>query len=370
MAGLGDNPAMSVQWFPGHMHATRKAIGERVPDIDVVIELLDARLPGSSENPLLAELTAGKPSLKVLNKQDIADAATTEAWLAHFRARPDTRAIGLDASVKAPAQALVQACRALVPNRGGMAKPVRVLICGVPNVGKSTLVNTLAGRKLAKTGDEAGITKTEQRINLATDCYLFDTPGMLWPRIRIETSGWLLAAAGSVGRNAYDEQEVAMALLERTVVRHPDALRQRYKLTDAHLGLPAEQLLEEIGRRRAALMSGGRINWQKAAEVVLNDFRAGAWGRMTLETPEEFIAWEAQAVLRDAEREAKIAARTAARKAGRKALIGDPRGLRPLGDEADDEADEPDAELDLDDDDAPTGAPSDGADGLAPDDRG
>ncbi len=296
---------MSIQWFPGHMHATRKAIAERVPEIDVVIELLDARLPGSSENPLLAELTAGKPALKVLNKQDLADAATTEQWLAHFRARPDTRALGLDASVAAPARALLAECRALAPLRGGMVKPLRVMICGVPNVGKSTLINTLAGQRKAKTGDEAGITKSAQRIALASDCTLWDTPGMLWPRISVEESGFLLAAAGSVGRNAYDEEEVATALLVRVQVRHPQALVARYRLDDVALVLPADTLLDEIGRRRGALMTGGRIDRQKAAEVVLNDFRAGAWGGVSLETPTEFAAWQAEALLRDAERDAR-----------------------------------------------------------------
>ena len=151
------------------MHLTKKAIEERVKAIDVVIELLDARLPGSSANPMLTELTGHKPALKVLNKQDLADPVQTADWLAHYSARPGTRALALDASMATPARALVQACHELAPNRGGMAKPMRVLICGIPNVGKSTLINTLTARRAAKTGDEAGITKLEQRITLAAD---------------------------------------------------------------------------------------------------------------------------------------------------------------------------------------------------------
>lgn len=299
---------MAIQWFPGHMHTTRKAIAERLPDIDVVIELLDARLPGSSANPLLAELTAGKPALKVLNKQDLADPEISELWLAHYQEQPGTRALGLDASAAAPARALIAACRALVPHRGGMVKPVRVLICGIPNVGKSTLVNTLNGQRAAKTGDEPGITKLEQKIQLASDFYLFDTPGMLWPRIIIEEGGYNLAAGGSIGRNAYDEEEVSMALLARVRHRYADRLVARYRLADFS-AMTDEALLAEVGRKRGGLLPGGHVNMQKAAEVTLNDFRSGAWGRITLETPEQFAQWQSAGLSAEEARKAKKAAR-------------------------------------------------------------
>ena len=292
---------MPIHWFPGHMHSTKKAIVERLPDIDVVIELLDARLPGSSANPLLADLTAGKPALKLLNKQDLADPELTAQWLAHYQARPGTRALALDASSSAPARLLINACRELAPLRGGMVKPVRVLICGIPNVGKSTLINTLAGERRALTGDEPGITKTEQKIMLASDFHLFDTPGMLWPRIAIEESGYHLAASGGIGRNAYDEEEVALELLARVRERYADRLQARYKLGDIS-GASADTLLADIGRQRGALMSGGRINLQKAAEIAINDFRSGAWGRITLETAEEFSQWWTAAQVPKAER--------------------------------------------------------------------
>ena len=302
-------PRMSIQWFPGHMHATRQAITERLPEIDVVIELLDARLPGSSANPLLAELTRGKPALKVLNKQDLADPQQTALWLAHYQAQAGTQALALDASASAPARQLIAACRALAPLRGGMVKPMRVLICGIPNVGKSTLVNTLrGGKRAAKTGDEAGITKTEQRIVLADDFYLYDTPGMLWPRIAVEQSGYHLAASGAVGRNAYDDEEVALALLAQMLRHHADRLQARYKLGDL-TGLSDEAVLAEIGRKRAPLLPGGLPNAQKAAEIAIHDFRSGSWGPTTLETLEEFAQWTAQAAVLDAEREAKRAAR-------------------------------------------------------------
>ncbi|RZI81038.1 MAG: ribosome biogenesis GTPase YlqF [Rubrivivax sp.] len=286
---------MAIQWFPGHMNSTRKAIIARVKDgIDVVIELLDARVPGSSLNPLLAKLTAGKPSLKLLNKQDLADPDRTELWLAHYNAMPGMRAIGLDASVTAPAQRLIQACRDLAPLRGGMAKPMRVLICGIPNVGKSTLINTLVGKRSAKTGDEPGITKMEQRIALASDFYLYDTPGMMWPKITVEKSGYNLAAAGAIGRNAFDEEEVALELLNYLKQsRYADRLTQRYPSIADPASLNDEDLLSAVGRLRGAVLSGGRMNMQKAAEAVIHDFRSGTLGRITLETPEELALWAA-----------------------------------------------------------------------------
>jgi ribosome biogenesis GTPase A len=295
---------MAIQWFPGHMHLTRKAIQERIKAIDVVIELLDARLPGSSANPMLAEMTAGKPALKVLNKQDLADPACTALWLAHYNAMPGVRALPLDASMTTPARALVAACHALAPNRGGMAKPMRVLICGIPNVGKSTLINTLKGKRAAKTGDEAGVTKLEQRITIADDFYLYDTPGVLWPRIIVAKSGYNLAASGAIGKNAFDEEEVALELLDYLRQHHATALEARYKLTDV-AAQTDEQLLDAIGRKRGALQSGGKINLQKAAEIVIHDFRACAMGPMSLETPEEFAQWLAAGQKLDAERQLK-----------------------------------------------------------------
>ena len=291
---------MAIQWFPGHMHLTRKAIGERIKEIDVVIEMLDARLPGSSANPMLAELIKGKPALKVLSKQDLADPDRTAMWLAHYNALPGVKAIGLDTSMRSPAKALMDACHALAPLRGSMVKPMRVLICGIPNVGKSTLINTLKGQRATKTGDEAGITKTEQRITLADGFYLFDTPGVLWPRIIVEQSGFNLAASGAIGVNAFDEEVVALELLNYLIPNYPQALLERYKLEVQ--GLSDEQALNAIGQHRGAVQSGGRINTTKAANIVIQDFRANALGRITLETPDEFAQWLKQGKQADAER--------------------------------------------------------------------
>ena len=309
---------MAIQWFPGHMHLTRKAIEERIKDIDVVIEMLDARLPGSSANPMLAQLIQGKPGLKVLSKQDLADPARTSLWLAHYNALPNVKAIGLDTSMVSPAKALIEACHQLAPNRGGMAKPMRVLICGIPNVGKSTLINTLKGKKAAKTGDEAGVTKLEQRITLADDFYLYDTPGVLWPRIIVEKSSYNLAVSGAIGVNAFDDEEVALELLHYLLAHYPAALTARYKIQNV-LEHTDESVLEAIARFRGAIQSGGRVNTTKASEIVIHDFRSAALGRLTLETPTEFSDWLASGMKADAEKMLRKEALQKEKKTARKA---------------------------------------------------
>ena len=297
---------MAVQWFPGHMHLTKKTIEERIKHIDVVIEMVDARLPGSSANPMLASLTSKRPSLKVLNKQDLADPVRTALWLAHYNAREGTRAIALDTTDGNAARRLIAPCHELAPTRGSMSRPLRVMICGIPNVGKSTLINRLVGKSAAKAADEAGVTRNEQRIVLEDGFYLYDTPGMLWPRIIVAQSGYNLAASGAVGRNAFDDQEVALELLDYLKPSYPQLLEARYgldKLAADWRALESEAVLDAIGRSRGALMAGNKVNLQKTAELLIHDFRCGALGRITLETPEEFARWLAEGKKLDAERQ-------------------------------------------------------------------
>ena len=297
------------------MNKAKKAIADRLKSVDMVIEMLDARLPASSENPLLAKLSKGKPKLKILNKQDLADPERTAVWLDYFNSREQTNAIALDSSEKSAAPKITAACRALVPNRKGIDKPLRVLICGIPNVGKSTLINGMVGKKSAKTGNEPGITKAEQRLFLADDFWLYDTPGMLWPKIIVEESGYNLAASGAVGRNALDEEEVALELLDYLRRHYLPLLQARYTADkDPSSHWDDTSWLEWIAQKRGALLGGGRVNYQKAAENVLTDFREGAIGRITLETPRQWEEWLKAARKKEAElkaaREAKKAARS------------------------------------------------------------
>ena len=301
---ISNTPIMAIQWFPGHMHLTRQAIADAMKGIDLVVEMLDARLPGSSSNPLLAELTQGKPTLKVLNKQDIADPAITALWMAHYQQQAGTGALGLNALEQAPVKRLLAASQALLPGRGTFLKPMRMMICGVPNVGKSTLINSLVKKKSAKTGDEAGVTKTMARHILADGFYLYDTPGVLWPRIFVHESGFNLAASGAVGKNAYDEEEVALFLLAYLRQHYSALVEKRYKLilNPEH---PDDQVLVEIGRRRGAIKAGGVVDTQKAAETLITDFRTGALGAISLETPEAYQGWLATGHVREEERARK-----------------------------------------------------------------
>jgi ribosome biogenesis GTPase A len=277
---------MTIKWFPGHMATSRRQIAEAMPKIDAVIEVLDARLPVSSGNPLLAVLRHRKPCIKVLNKADLADPRVTKSWVAYFeRQGGEVRSLALNATRTVEVARLLQMCRGLVPHRGRPGKPLRVMVIGIPNVGKSTLINTLAGRRIAKVGDRPAITRSAQQIDLRNGVLLFDTPGILWPNLVDQQGAYRLAASGAIGDTAIDFQEVARFAADLLLRTYPDLLRQRYKMDP--LPLDGGQLLLELGRRRGCLEAGGEVNLYRAAEILLRELQAGKVGRISLEIPEE-----------------------------------------------------------------------------------
>jgi ribosome biogenesis GTPase A len=274
---------MGIQWYPGHMTKARAVIEETMPSVDVVIEVLDARMPRASSNPLVAELRHGKPWLAVLSKSDLADPAVTAAWLAYLAEEKDVRAIATSLAKAGEARARIpELCRALAPTRRG-PKILRAMIVGVPNVGKSSLINTLLGRKVAKVGDEPAVTKSKQQVVLPDGMVLTDHPGLMWPRIDDDRAALRLALAGSIPDSAIDYETVGLFAVEWLLRRHPDALRARYKLDP--LPTTPSDALAAIGKKRGALRAGGVIDLHKAADVVVHDFRNGALGKLSLEEP-------------------------------------------------------------------------------------
>ncbi len=269
-------------WYPGHMNKARRQIKDSLPEIDVIIEVLDARLPYSSENPMLAELRGKKPCLKILSRDDLADPHKTKEWITFFNAQDDTRAI----TVTTTEVRTLKQIPKIVKDMAGHVRQdrsVRVMVMGIPNVGKSTLINSLAGKKVAKVGDEPAVTKRQQRIALPSGIAIVDTPGVLWPRIEDQNSAYRLATSGAIRNTAIDFLDIAMFAAGELALRYPKVLMQRYKMK----ALPEtpEAILELIASKRGGLRPGGEIDWHKASEVLLNDLRGGHMGRLTLETP-------------------------------------------------------------------------------------
>jgi ribosome biogenesis GTPase A len=274
---------MSLQWYPGHMGKARRELAALMPSQDVVIEVLDARLPKASSNPLVSELRQQKPCIKVLTKCDLADATVTKAWLEHLRREPNVSAF--DSRADRPAetrQRISELSRGLALHRGP-DKRVRALIAGVPNAGKSTLINILMQRNVAAVGDKPAITKEQQAVILKDGTTLTDSPGMMWPKIEDEQGAFRLALAGSIPDTAIDYLTIGMFGAQLMLAAYPALLIARYKLSET----PAtpEALLSEIGRRRAGLRAGGNVDLHKAAEIFVHEFRSGVLGRMSLEAP-------------------------------------------------------------------------------------
>lgn len=306
---------MTISWYPGHMFKANKELAKLMQQIDIVIEVLDARMPYASSNPLMhkTRLRHHKPCLHILNKADLADPASTRAWLKYLNSQPGSRAIANGKDSLLSTDLIVGACQRLVDEQALMPvkesvrgsesdesdsdpltdsdpKPERyrqrkynAVIAGIPNVGKSTLMNQIIGRKLAKTGNEPAVTKSQQRVKLNDQWYLFDTPGVLWPRLEDQQAAYRLAAAGAIRNTAIVFEDVAMVAAEFLLRDFPQALKARYKFTE----LPdnAEDFMIELANKRACRSKSGSIDWHRVSEILLHDFREGRLGNLTLEQP-------------------------------------------------------------------------------------
>lgn len=274
---------MQIQWFPGHMHKARVQMKETIPKIDLVIEVLDARIPFSSENPMLEELRGDKPCLKILNKADLADPELTKVWLKHLDSRHKIKARATRTDEVSTIRKLSELCVKMVPDKVE-GKSVTTMIAGIPNVGKSTIINILAGKKVAKTGNEPAVTKGQQRINIGNSVTLLDTPGVLWPNVENINSGFRLAAIGSVKETAMDYADVGFFAAGFMLKFYGERLVERYGL-DA---MPDDAMgfIEAVGRKRGCLRKAGLVDIDRASKIFVTELRAGKLGPVTLETPE------------------------------------------------------------------------------------
>ncbi|WP_425272959.1 ribosome biogenesis GTPase YlqF [Parageobacillus thermantarcticus] len=281
---------MTIQWFPGHMAKAKREVQEKLKLIDIVFELLDARIPMSSRNPMINEILGNKPRIVLLNKADMADEAITQQWITYFQ-QQQLRALAIDAQTGTGIKQIVAASKEMLKDKfAKMAakgiknpRPMRALIVGIPNVGKSTLINRLAGRNIAKTGDKPGVTKAQQWIKVGKEMELLDTPGILWPKFEDEEVGLKLATTGAIKDTILNLQDVAVYALNFLKQHYPERLKERYSLD----GIPEEiaELFAAIGKRRGCLVSGGAIDYDKVAEIVLHDIRTEKLGRISFETP-------------------------------------------------------------------------------------
>lgn len=278
---------MNINWFPGHMHKARKEIAKVMDEVDVIIEVLDARLPRSSENPMVNTLRKGKPTLKVLNKSDLADPERTKEWLSYFNGLEGVQAITLHQQQRKQIKQIPELCKALAPARVRNERPVRAMIMGIPNVGKSTLINALLGKRIAKVGNEPAVTKTQTRFTVQNGMALSDTPGILWPKIEDNDSGYRLAASGAIKDTAIEYEDVAMYAAEFLLQDYPARVIERFKLKSEPS--TAEDLIEQIGRKRGGLKPGGIVDRHKASEVLLHELRASKLGLISYEAVAEWI---------------------------------------------------------------------------------
>lgn len=280
---------MNIQWFPGHMAKARREVEEKIRQVDIVFELLDARLPLSSQNPMILSIIKQKPRLILLTKSDLADPKTNQKWIRYFEQQGLT-ALAIDAQTGTGVKQIFSAAEnQLKPlfvareKKGIRSKMIRAMILGIPNVGKSSLINRLAGRAKTQTGNRPGVTKAQQWIRLKGTMELLDTPGILWPKFDQPEVGFRLAASGAIKAENLPREEVALELIAFLLKRYPTLILQRYRLASQEL--EALECFEEIAQQRGCLQKGGVIDWEKAADIVLQDFRSGRIGRISLEAP-------------------------------------------------------------------------------------
>lgn len=285
---MADSIKQNVQWFPGHMAKTRRLLRECLPQVDAVVEILDARVPESSRNPELSELTKGKPRIVLLNKCDVADAAATDRWLSFFR-KKGFAALAVDCRSGKGLKRFVPLLHEVLHerieknNERGMAgKPLRCMVVGIPNTGKSSFINKMAGRARAEVADRAGVTRQSRWFAIGGGVELLDTPGVLWPKFDDPRVGDKLAFIGSVKDTVVDVQTLSIRLLEIMQTEYPDRLRERYKISGFEALEPWE-ILEMIGKKRGMLLRGGEIDYERAAAMLLDEYRGGKLGRLTLD---------------------------------------------------------------------------------------
>jgi len=278
---------MKIQWFPGHMHKASKEVEEKLPEMDMLIEVLDARIPFSSENPMIASIRGDKPCLKIFNKADLADPQLTQAWQEYFEKDMGIKTLTISRDQPDKIKQISSICRKMITRSDVRVKEIHAMIVGIPNVGKSTIINILTGRTIAKTGNEAAVTRQQQRIKIADDIVLFDTPGMLWGNIENEHSGYRLAATGAIKDTAFDNDDVAFYLAEYLIKFYPERLVERYHLDSSPQ--TEIELIEAIGKLRGCLRKGGQVELDKACKILINEYRLGMLGEITLETPEMTI---------------------------------------------------------------------------------
>jgi len=277
---------MAVQWFPGHMVLARKKAAKAMAMIDVVIEVLDARLPEASTNPMIRELREQRqrPCLKVLSKPDLADPDVTKDWLEFYNTQENVKAVAICCKTAGEVARIPGFCQSLAPHRNDATKPLRMMIMGIPNVGKSTMMNAMVKRKIAKVGNEPAITKSQQMLKISARYSVTDTPGLMWPKIEYPGDGFMLAASHAISRNAMDDEEVALFLADILLDRYPERLAGRYGFPVD--GLTPQALIEGVAKRRALVVRGGEADLEKASSAFLQDYRQGRLGRISLETPE------------------------------------------------------------------------------------